>query len=258
MGLSKKGFAVTCLTLFIASAGLTGCKSNSPTSPGTLPPAPAVLQSPGDGHVFPSIVDSAVFEWNRVTGATIYSLRIATTTTFATLFFSDSSVAGGHILPDTVNTWTGWGDTNVSAVFQDSIRYYWRVMASGAGGSSWSATWSFQVIKPMAPALLQSPGDGHTYPYVTNSVIFQWNRVTGATAYSMQIATTSTFTSLFFSDSSAAGGHVVPETVNTWTGWGDNSVTADFQDSVRYFWRVYASGSGKTSWSAVWSFRMVQ
>ncbi len=102
-----------------------------------------------------------------------------------------------------------------------------------------------EQVAPLAPSdvpdapTLVSPADGGNVP--GTSINFQWNLVSGATDYQLQIATDSGFSNLVF-DQELNG---VFNSVNI-SPLADNGLT--------YWWRVRAeNGMGWGDWSAEWS-----
>ena len=85
--------------------------------------------------------------WNASTGATSYGLQVATESTFTSLVVNQTGIANTYYdLP--------LGELN------SNTRYYWRVNASNAAGTSaWSSYWYFWT--PVVP-----PGT-HTWSFTT-------------------------------------------------------------------------------------------
>ena len=112
--------------------------------------------------------------------------------------------------------------------------------------SSWSAVWIFATVKPpvkvvplppQAPTLV-APADGAAMQPLTPALI--WNSSSGATAYTVQVATDRSFAATILSQSNSATS--LP-------------VLAVLSNETTYFWRVEASAeAGNSDWSAVWGF----
>ncbi len=189
------------------------------------PASTPVLVSPVNGTAGLGVA-SIDFVWQSARWATTYRLQIA----------ADSLFASGIVLDDSTLTET----SRTVATLHTDRRYFWRVSASGPGGSgSYSGAWSFETMKtaPLA-ATLVSPANGASgLPVVGLS--FRWTSVPSATNYGFQLGTDSTFaTGLFKND----------------TGLADTSRTVSgLQTGTRYFWRVRARNTaGWGIYSPAW------
>ncbi|MBW2312210.1 MAG: DUF1566 domain-containing protein [Deltaproteobacteria bacterium] len=91
---------------------------------------------------------------------------------------------------------------------------------------------------PFNPPTLISPTDGATV--TSGSYSFEWESVTGASGYQIQVSTDSNFTST-----------VIDETLSTASYTPTTALSA-----VTYYWRVRAeeSSGDQGAWSVVWSF----
>jgi hypothetical protein len=113
--------------------------------------------------------------------------------------------------------------------------YYWRVNATNAGGTSatFSDVWSFTTgdAPPQAPPVpvLVSPANAATGVAVPANL--NWNASTGATSYTVQVSTSSAFTSFVYNQS-------VPSNTTSVPG---------LAAATRYYWRVNAANAGATS-----------
>jgi PKD repeat protein len=96
---------------------------------------------------------------------------------------------------------------------------------------------STTILAPGIP-LLSSPGNGATNQ--SSSPVLSWSIDSAATAYSVQVSTSASFSNLAFSLS----------------GLTATSVTASgLANSLTYYWRVNAVVNGSTTvWSTIWSF----
>ena len=79
--------------------------------------------------------------------------------------------------------------------------YYWHVRSHNAGGdSAWSAVWSFTTVPAIADVpVLSAPSDLSTDIALDGAL--EWNMVTGADTYSIEIATDATFSTIIDSQS---------------------------------------------------------
>jgi hypothetical protein len=106
------------------------------------------------------------------------------------------------------------------------------------GGNSGTISFSIGIAPPPAPILL-SPVNGATF--LPTNPMLRWNASAGATAYYIQVSTSTLFVSNVVDDSSLTG--------------TARQATA-LQNGQTYYWRVRARNSGGASiWSDIWSFR---
>jgi hypothetical protein len=162
-----------------------------------------------------------------VTGATSYTVQVSTSATFTPLVVNQSGVT-----------------TTSRAVsgLKNNTTYYWRVRASNAGGAgAWSVVRSFTtggaVAVPGVPVLV-SPVDRATGVALTPTL--SWRAVTGATSYTVQVATSATFTPLVVNQSGVTG---------------TSRAVSGLENNTTYYWRVRASNAGGAgAWSVVRSF----
>ena len=114
--------------------------------------------------------------------------------------------------------------------------YYWQVNATNlAGTSPWSGVWNFGIaLLPGIPALV-APTNGAAFTDY-QPVTFSWSTVANATFYTVQIGTSTSFTSPF-----------TQSQVNTYVQYTP-------PHGQVYWWEVSASSAAGTSaWSSVWS-----
>ena len=194
---------------------------------GVSPPAVPALTSPASGAV--SQPTTLTLTWGAVTGATSYVVQVSTVSTFATTFANQTGVASTS--------------TSVTSL-NNNTKYYWRVDATNTGGTSaWSSVWNFTTVALAAPGVpvLTSPTTNAVNQPTT--LTFTWGAVTGATSYSAQVSTVSTFAT----------------TVSNQTGITTASRSiAGLTNNKKYYWRVNATNAGGTSaWSSVWNFTTV-
>jgi Secretion system C-terminal sorting domain len=166
--------------------------------------------------------------WNSVPLATKYGVQVSTDSTFSTLIINDTTVT-----------------TNSRAVngLLNSTKYYWRVNANNVGGtSSYSTIFNFTTIiaAPGIPVLV-SPVNGAINQQF--SLTLNWNSVTGAASYGVQVSTDSAFNSLIVNDT------LVTDT---------NKQISSLSGFTKYYWRVKANNiSGTGGYSAVFNFTTV-
>ncbi|TAK66457.1 MAG: T9SS type A sorting domain-containing protein [Bacteroidetes bacterium] len=111
---------------------------------------------------------------------------------------------------------------------QPQTTYFWRVRASNAGGTSAYSSKQRFTTTLAAPSLLYPP-DGDLHQPV--SLTFQWQSISGATEYDINVSMDSNFTSILMNETGVSD-----------TFWTSDSLSLD----STYFWRV----RGKNNLSA--------
>jgi subtilisin-like proprotein convertase family protein len=158
------------------------------TSAPTSAPIPLV---PANGAT--RVDRNPTFAWQAVAGALGYVVEASTSSTFASLLFSQSTT-GTSLVPT----------TNLPP----ATDVFWRVRATNAcGGGTNSAVLGFTTGLPAAPTLA-APANGATR--VTRNPTFAWSAAPGATGYVVEAATTNTFAALLFSQPVAGTSLVAP------------------------------------------------
>jgi hypothetical protein len=167
---------------------------------------------------------SATFLWNPVFGANGYTLQVSIDNTFTTATSTFN----------TANTTYGLSG------LQYNLNYYWRVRAyDGSSEGPWSAVWSFSAIEPTLDAPTLSLPLNESSGIAVEGVTLQWNTVTNANTYTLQVSTESTFGTFMYNGSTSASSQLI------------ESLTCE----TTYYWRVRASNSQVTSaWSQMWQF----
>ena len=123
------------------------------------------------------------------------------------------------------------------------MTYYWHVRSHNAGGdSAWSAAWSFTTVPAIADVpTLTAPTNTATDIALDGTL--EWNMVTGADTYSIEIATDATFSTIIDSQS----GLTDPTTI-----------AVGLLNNQTYYWHVRShNAGGDSAWSAAWSFTTV-
>lgn len=194
--------------------------ANPPSIPNPVAPAENALTK----DYTPTLV------WSRSTtpaGTTFqkYELQIATNNLFT------SPISAEINQPATGNPrYTPTSDLTAN------MTYYWRVRSSNTLGqySNWSATRSFRTA--IAAPTLTLPTNGETVNDPTPT--FTWAAPTGATNYTIQVASDVAFTAL---------------TLNISVSDVNFTPASDLAPGT-YYWRVIAKGpNGPSSWSEIWS-----
>jgi hypothetical protein len=156
-----------------------------------------------------------------------YWFEYGTDSTFATVIERDSS------LTDTTKTVSG---------LSNITRYFWRVKAKNqAGWSNFSTAWNFTTVVPIpaVPALL-TPANNTVDIAVTPTL--DWNDVTYAASYRVQISTDSSFTTTVYDTAGLTVSQIIVPSGKLTT-------------KTQYYWRVNATNiSGTSAYSTIWSF----
>ncbi len=167
-----------------------------PTADTTPPPAPAIAW-PNDGAVFDMSSATGVrvaLDWSDVadpSGIRAYHVQVSPNPEFRNDFQAELD---GWYEP--------WSPTSFASYFYCcgfTRTYSWRVQALDAAGNlgPWSAVRTYRVQQTTSTALtapvLTSPPNGGRYQ--PGSVIFAWDHVAGATSYTLEVDTTTSFNS---------------------------------------------------------------
>ena len=177
------------------------------------------LSLPSNGS---STCDSTpYFDWSSVSGATSYHIQVDDNSSFSS---------------PVINTTTSSSSYTPSSGLASGT-YFWRVQASNACGyGGWSSTWSVTIQTTPAAPTLSSPSNGSSTCDQTPT--FNWNAVSGATSYNVQV------------DNDAGFGSPV---IDTTTG-GTSYTPGTSLPAGTYYWRVRASTAcGYGGWSSTWS-----
>jgi hypothetical protein len=189
-------------------------------------PVKVTLVSPPNR--FENTPSRPTFSWLQVQGATLYRLQVDNNSNFSSLEINQDSIATtSYMAPSDMEPGT----------------YYWRVI-SNAANAEWSDTWSFTISEEIPKqVVLSSPSSGAQDMPITP--LFQWQSLEGATSYTLEVSTSTSFTSL-----------VVYKPGLTATRWGTASDweannPSQLEDGM-YYWRVSSNLAGSTS--AIWNF----
>ncbi|HCW06665.1 MAG TPA: hypothetical protein DGG95_04785 [Cytophagales bacterium] len=156
--------------------------------------------------------------WNPVTGATSYSIDVATDAAFTSILSGYSNLA--------VAT-TSTGVTGLSS----GVTYYYRVRSVNSGGNS---TYSNTISLITIPA---DPIASSATAITTNSFTANWATSAGAASYLLDVATDNSFNSILSS-------------YNNFLVNGTSSVISGLSSGTTYYYRVRATNSGGTSFNS--------
>lgn len=186
----------------------------------SVPGAPT-LSAPADGAT--GILNTQNFTWTAVPSAVLYTLEFSTDPAFGTIALS-------------INSGTTFA---LATGLQGSNTYYWRVKANNGGHeSAYSNVYSFTT--GTGAANLVYPPD--TSVGISVNPVFVWDPVPNADNYTLQVSTTSTFTtqSMVYNTSG------ITSTSQQVNGLNPNTL---------YYWRVRsASGTTQGFYSVKFSF----
>jgi hypothetical protein len=193
------------------------------------PPNPPTLSAPANGST--DTTCTPTLDWDDSVGATTYTVQVSVSSSFGSTLINQTVSASQYTVP-------GGNLTSFTT-------YYWRVNATNMHGTSgWSSVWHFTTgdcggaVVPNPPTLI-SPSNGSTDTSCTP--LLNWNDSAGAASYTVQVSTTSAFTSTLINETVTASQYTVPSgTLSSFT---------------TYHWRVNASNAAGTSgWSSIWNF----
>jgi len=139
----------------------------------TISPAPVA-------NVATSVaITSFIANWSAATGAVSYRLSVSTNSAFSSFVTGYSG--------QTVITGTSQSVTGLTA----GTVYYYRVVAVNASGTSVSSN---TVSQSTNPNVLMAPSTATTSAVTSTSFTANWNAVSGATGYRIDVSASSSFT----------------------------------------------------------------
>ena len=192
--------------------------------------AAPMLIAPTNGTTALDPAGGILFQWQSVTGAATYGVQVSTDDGFATTAYEEDFLTG---------------TAHEALGLAEGTTYYWRVRARTDGGDlgDWSARWNFTtggggsalpaptLVAPTNQATNVEPGGG---------VLFQWEPVTGATRYRLEVASNNDFFPLAYAEGNLTG---------------SPHEALGLLEGTTYFWRMRAySDTDSSAWSATWSF----
>jgi hypothetical protein len=185
------------------------------------PPAIPSLAKPTNGALLTDYKPR--LDWHGV--ADNYQVQLANSNTFS---------ANSLLLDKKVTSGTHY---DLPSPLPANSNYYWRVRAFDASGqySLWSTYFYFKAA--MLPPVPLNPANNSSA--LTTRPTFDWDGVSGATGYTIQISTSSTFSSKLVSK--AITGSIYHP-------------TSDLPRKRLLYWRISATGSRPSPWSQVSKF----
>jgi len=203
----------------------TSCKKDgsNPIKTDTVP-SPPTLATPKDTSS--NVAVPSVLTWYENSGAKSYTLQVSASSSFSSFVLNKS---------DITTTTQQITDLNYLSI------YYWRVNASNSVGTSdWSKVWSFTTTgeEPAFVPQLSLPANGATdqrFP-----PILEWNNVSNANNYTLQVSTNSSFTNFVFDADSLTATSIQ---------------LTNLSGLTKYYWHVNATNNfGTKGWTETWSF----
>jgi len=201
------------------------------TTSSALPPSAPVLVSPVYGAA--DIPVTPLLDWSDSQGASKYRVQVSAYGSFTVLWIDDSSASlSQYQVP--------------SGILAYNSGYYWRVKAKNdfGWGNYQSPSRFFTLVNPppQAPILVSPANNAAGVPL---SAVLDWNDVSGAIKYKVQVSTVQDFSSILISDTSV-------------TGSGYNVAAGILNSNSIYYWRAAAKNSSTwSSYSQVWSFHTI-
>jgi hypothetical protein len=202
--------------------------STARTAITALPPSVPALSAPANSGLTTNYTPR--LDWKDSTvpvGTTFlkYELQLAANSTFTSptsTAISGTETNSEYTLP-----------TNLTP----NTTYYWRVRSYNTDGEYGNWSTAYKLRTAVLPPTLSTPTDGTNLTY--NRPTFNWNAVTGATGYTIQISRNDLFTQLVSTTA------VTPTTY---------TVTTDLPANVTLWWRVQARAvNGPSAWSTAWT-----
>ncbi len=193
----------------------------------TIGPFPPSLIAPAHGSLNNN--RTPAFSWNAVSGATKYALQVSAAANFVALITDQQNLTQNSYVQSTA--------------LADGM-YYWHVRAQDNSGNwgGWSAAWSFSLKTsgPLPPGLV-APAQGSTTN--DNTPSFDWNVVSDATGYTLQVSAVANFATLIIDQQNL--------TQNNYTA------STALNDGL-YYWRVQAKDvlGNWGGWSVVRNFNI--
>jgi hypothetical protein len=190
-------------------------------------PTVPTLVTPADNAV--DVDPGLTLKWNKSATAATYRLQVSADSAFGSFVVNDST------LTDTTKAMTG---------LSNLVKYYWRVNAKNAGGTSaYSTRRAFTTISaiPATPVMITPPNGAANQQ---TSLTLRWYKVNYATSYRVQVSTDPNFSSTFFLNDST-----ITDTVKSISG---------LANSTQYYWRVNAKNvAGTGTFATPWSFTTI-
>jgi hypothetical protein len=187
-------------------------------------PAPALV-SPSNGAA--GQLAALSLTWGAVAGATSYGVQVSTVSAFGS----------------TVSSQTVTAATAAVSGLPFGGTYYWHVDAViGGSASAWSSAWNFATMALPGTPVLSAPSNGAALQVgKTSSLTLSWGSAATAASYTLQVSTTSAFSTSFVNQAGLTA---------------LSAVVANWPASGAYYWRVGAINAAGTVWSTIWTINL--
>ena len=185
-------------------------------------PGVPIIISPADSA---TLCPPYIFDWNDVPTATSYKIQFSLNINFTALVIDEDLNVSQYTLP--------------GGIISGATYCYWHVRASNSYGSS-----SYTPVRRVRGGTLLNPPVLLTPPCnsinVSNTPLFSYNGVGGATAYILQISKFPTFVPLIVCDTTPIG-----------------SIVLEY--NTTYYWRMCSVGPpcGAGNWSSDCNFTTI-
>ena len=188
--------------------------------------APPTTPSPSNDSTI--IETTPLLDWEDVASATGYHIEVNTNNSFTGTVIANDDTLTASQYP-------------ITGALSDNTTYYWHVKTKNEDGvwGDWSSTWSFSV--DMEEPTTPSPSNGSTI--IDTTPLLDWEDVTGASGYHIQVNTASNFSGTTIADDDT----LTPS---------EYQVTTVLDYFTTYYWRVRIKDSNDVfgDWSSTWSF----
>jgi M6 family metalloprotease-like protein len=198
----------------ISQIGSAGATISFKVTIGIQPP---VLDTPGDNAG--GITRRPTFNWNEVEEADSYSIQVSSDQSFSTYDIYATEIEDLSYM-------------DAIAYLDTYTTYFWRVHAVvGTESSEWSQVYEFKTL--IGPPVIVYPEADDVG--VSVSPTFEWNLLTGATEYSIEVADNDQF---------------INPIINADAITSDSYTAGGLQKSKQYYWRIAAWDQfGQGDWS---------
>ncbi|MBM2813601.1 MAG: hypothetical protein HW421_363 [Ignavibacteria bacterium] len=191
-----------------------------------FPAPPSKPELIGPVNLSKGIQSSSTFSWKPVSGAIFYKLQISTDPNFGNIFIEKDGITGTQ--------------QSIQGLEAGPIKYYWRVLAKNASGSSqFSDVWSFtSIVGP--PEMLYPTNKADSIP---SKFTFSWKKVDAASGYHLQVSPNLGFTVKILDTS----------------GIQTNSFEiSGLENNQRYYWKVSSVNTdGEGPFAKYFNFKTV-
>ncbi|MDN4166386.1 MBG domain-containing protein [Cytophagales bacterium LB-30] len=167
----------------------------------------------------------------RIEGISRMVVEADTSSDFGSGLKKTWTVESGSLNGTSINGTLTWSRTLNGLEFGKNYKLRARVENTSDISSGWSGSATISTI--VSPQLV-SPNDNAVN--VSTNTNFDWNSISGSTAYTLQVSESNLFDSL-----------IINETYTNGTAFSNTSITKALTADKNYFWRIRASHASDTS-----------